>query len=229
MESRFITNIKTMKGNRPDGETSVEAVTEQGRHELSPAKLIGDTAYGDGAYRKDLQNSGVQLVAPVKEKNTRTRSVYPISMFRYDEVRETLTCPSGVTIRESYRDWQRDLKVFHFPMTKCGICPRQSACTHAREGRRTVGISRVNKELREAETYNVTAQFKEDMKLRPPIEGKLSELVRYHGMRRARYRGLRKVGLQCYITAAAVNIKRWIKLELEKLKFKIPVPALGTG
>jgi transposase len=229
VESRFITNIKAMKGNRPDGETSVAAVTEQRQHDLAPTKLIGDTAYGDGSYRKDLKESGVQIVAPVKEKNTRTRSVYPISMFHYIETQETLTCPAGVTIKESYRDWQRDLKVFHFPMTKCGICPQKSECTNAREGRRTVGISKVNKELREAEAYNVTEQFKEDMKLRPPIEGKLSELVRYHGMRRARYRGLKKVGLQCYFTAAAVNIKRWLRLELEILKLKTPVPALGNG
>ena len=60
------------------------------------------------------------------------------------------------------------------------------------------------------------------MKLRPPIEGKLSELTRYHGMRRSRYRGLRKVGLQCYFTAAAVNLKRWVKLVIDKLKPKIP-------
>jgi hypothetical protein len=48
-------------------------------------------------------------------------------------------------------------------------------------------------------------------------------------MRRARYRGLRKLSLQCYFTAVAVNIKRWIKLELEKLKPKIPVPTMVSA
>ncbi|MGP0566815.1 MULTISPECIES: transposase, partial [unclassified Nitrospina] len=61
-------------------------------------------------------------------------------------------------------------------------------------------------------------------KLRPGIEGKLSEMKRYHGLTRARYRGIRKVGLQCYFTAVAVNIKRWIKLEMERLKVP-PDPA----
>jgi Transposase domain (DUF772). len=50
----FITNVKAMRGNRQDGETMVEAVTEQQAHELRPAKLVGDTAYGDGSYRKAL-------------------------------------------------------------------------------------------------------------------------------------------------------------------------------
>jgi transposase len=65
------------------------------------------------------------------------------------------------------------------------------------------------------------------MKLRSPIEGKLSELIRYHGLRRARYRGLKKVGLQCYFTAAAVNIKRWIKVLMEKLKPDLPQLAVS--
>jgi len=106
-------------------------------------------------------------------------------------------------------------------MSKCNRCPVQSKCTNAAEGRRTVGISKVNAELREAEIYNRTEQFKEYMKLRPPIEGKLSELTRYHGLRRARYRGLNKVGLQFYFTAAAVNIKRWIKVLMDKMKPKL--------
>lgn len=91
---------------------------------------------------------------------------------------------------------------------------RAAVSLHARsaEGRRIVGLSAHNKELREAERYNQTEQFKQDMKLRPPVEGKLAELVRYHGMRRARYRGLKKLSLQCYFTAAAVNLKRWVKL-----------------
>lgn len=220
VESRFITNIKAMRGNRHDGSNMVEAVAEQKEHGLQPAKLIGDTAYGDGIARKDLQKEGVTVVAPLKEKNDRTKAIYPKSMFHYDETNNLLTCPAGVTVKQSYWDRQKEIRTFHFPMTECGKCPRKSECTNSRDGRRTVGISKVNKELREAEAYNSTEQFKEDMKLRPPIEGKLSELVRYHGMRRARYRGLKKVGLQCYFAAVAVNIKRWIKLELEKLKPK---------
>ncbi len=228
VESRFITNIKPMRGNRHDGENMVEAILEQKQHGLQPSKLIGDTAYGDGISRKDLQEEGTTVVAPLKEKNTRTRGIYPKSMFRYNEEKNLLTCPAGVTTKQSYWDRQKEIRMFHFPMTECGKCPRKPECTNSRDGRRTVGISSCNKELRDAEIYNLTEQFKEDMKLRPAVEGKLPELVRYHGMRRARYRGLQKVGLQCYFAAVAVNIKRWIKLELEKLKPKIPKPALVT-
>ena len=220
VKSRFITNIIPMHGNRHDGKTFIEAVKEQKAHDLVPAKVIGDTAYGDGIFRKELKPNGTEVVAPIRNKNDRTKPVYPKNMFRYDEEKQTVTCPAGVTTKESSYDQRTEIRVFHFPMSVCGQCTRKRECTRSKEGRRTVSISKVDKELREAEKYNLTDQFKADMKLRPPIEGKLSELTRYHGLRRARYRGLKKLGLQCYFTAAAVNLKRWVKITLEKMRPK---------
>jgi Transposase DDE domain len=44
------------------------------------------------------------------------------------------------------------------------------------------------------------------------------ELVRAHGLRQARYRGLPKVKLQHYFIAAACNLKRWIRREAWTLR-----------
>jgi transposase len=228
VNSRFITNIKAMPGNRPDGETTVEAVVEQQAYGLIPAKLIGDTAYGDGKYRMMLRENGTKMVAPLRTPNNITKSVFPKSMFAYDRERNVLTCPEGVEANQTFMDRKKNIRMFHFPMSSCDGCLRQEECTNAKEGRRTVGISEFNEDLREAEIFNKTEQFAAEMKLRQAVEGKLSELVRYHGLRRARYRGIAKVAMQFYFTAAAVNVKRWIKLIREKWKPKglepIPVP-----
>ena len=53
-----------------------------------------------------------------------------------------------------------------------------------------------------------TATFKERMHARAGVEGTISELVRGHGFRQARYRGRDKVQLQAYFTAVAVDLKR---------------------
>ncbi len=216
--SRFITNMTVMRGNRRDGDTAVAAIKDQHPVGLRPPKLIGDAAYADGAYRQALAQQGTQLVAPMRPRNTRTRAVYPKSMFRYDPVAQTVTCPQGVTTRASYYDRRKESRVFHFPRTTCTVCPVQRHCTNAAEGRRTIGIEPIHQDLLDAEAYNRTPAFKADMKLRPVIEGTHSEMKRYHGLRRARYRGLQKVALQCYFTAAVVNIKRWIKRLLEKIR-----------
>jgi transposase len=216
-----------MPGNRHDGETAVAAITEQKAQGLTPPKVIADAAYGDGIYRKNLKEEGTQVVAPLKEKNDRTKSIYSKNLFQYDQDKQTLTCPQGVTTKASFYDRQRQVKTFHFLMSTCNKCPVQKECTNDKDGRRTVGISQVYNDLMEAERYNLTEQFKEDMKLRPPIEGKLAELIRYHGLRRARYRGLSKVSLQCYFTAVAVNIKRWVKILIEKMSPKTAVVAVS--
>jgi hypothetical protein len=53
------------------------------------------------------------------------------------------------------------------------------------------------------------------------IEGTGSELVRAHGLRRARYRGLSKAKLQSYFIGAACNVKRWIRREAWKLRLAV--------
>ena len=52
------------------------------------------------------------------------------------------------------------------------------------------------------------------MHQRNAIEGTFSELVRAHGLRRARYKGYAKVDLQNQLIAAACNIKRWFRMLL---------------
>jgi hypothetical protein len=57
-----------------------------------------------------------------------------------------------------------------------------------------------------------TDAFSGLMKRRAAIEGTISELVRGHGLRQARYRGLKKVALQNWLMGAACNVKRWLRL-----------------
>ena len=66
------------------------------------------------------------------------------------------------------------------------------------------------------------------MKHRNAIEGTQSELVRSHGLRRARFRGLAKVKLQNYFSGAACNVKRWIRQEAWKIQQALSATATKT-
>ena len=59
-------------------------------------------------------------------------------------------------------------------------------------------------------------------KRRPPIERKIAELI-YHGLRKTRYRGVRKSRLQALFTASAVNFKKILK-EQENKKINLDIP-----
>ena len=57
-------------------------------------------------------------------------------------------------------------------------------------------------------TEQVTPAFQQRYALRSGIEGSLSEGIRRHGLRRARYRGQSKTQLQATAIAAAINLVR---------------------
>ena len=49
------------------------------------------------------------------------------------------------------------------------------------------------------------------MRKRNAVEGTHSELVRGYGLRRCRYKGRSKTGLQAQFTATACNLRRWAR------------------
>ena len=214
IKNRFITNVDVMAGNINDGKATVKLFEELKRSlDIVPVKVIGDSAYGDGIIRQQMSDLGCQIVSPFKDKNPRTKAVLPKSDFKIDRTNNTLTCPRGVIAKPHFYDSAKSSMNFHFPMSACNRCDLQSKCTKAKEGRRTVRIYDWQGLIMESETYNRTDEFKNDMKLRQAIEGKFAEMKRLHGMTRTRYRGLKKVRLQCAFTAAIVNLKRWINIE----------------
>ena len=50
------------------------------------------------------------------------------------------------------------------------------------------------------------------MKVRAQVEGTISEGVRFFGLRRAKYKGEDGHKIQFYMTGAALNVKRFIKV-----------------
>jgi transposase len=74
-----------------------------------------------------------------------------------------------------------------------------------------IRVGALHEVLQQRRREQKTKEFKLRMHQRNGIEGTISELVRGHGLRRSRYRGLAKVDLQNQLIAAACNIKRWLE------------------
>jgi transposase len=84
-------------------------------------------------------------------------------------------------------------------------------CIKKEHNHRTLVVGEHHTVLQARRQEQKTEPFKEKMRHRNAIEGAQSELVRAHGLRHARYRGLAKAKLQNYFSAAACNIKRWLR------------------
>ena len=81
----------------------------------------------------------------------------------------------------------------------------------ASRGGRQLDISRHHDELQSRRREMETEAFQQEMNTRHGVEGAISELMRAHGARRSRYRGLVKNQLQAAFIGAAINLKRLAK------------------
>ena len=95
---------------------------------------------------------------------------------------------------------------------KCWDCQQRVACLSAGQRHRSLVVDEHHDVLQAQRGEMKTDAFTSLMKRRAAIEGTISELVRAHGLRQARYRGLKKVALQNWLTGAACNVKRWLRL-----------------
>jgi hypothetical protein len=74
-----------------------------------------------------------------------------------------------------------------------------------------IRVGALHEILQQRRREQQSPEFRLQMQQRNGIEGTISELVRAHGLRRARYKGFAKVDLQNQLVAAACNIKRWLQ------------------
>jgi len=98
-----------------------------------------------------------------------------------------------------------------FRPADCRACPSRARCTRAAptRGRYLTLYPRPEHEvLVAARARERTAEYRRLYAQRQGIESTMSQGVRAFGLRRARYRGLAKTGLQTFATAAAINLDR---------------------
>jgi hypothetical protein len=126
---------------------------------------------------------------------------------------KTLTCPAGEATRTYERNTHDTGRKFRFSKKQCGGCALREKClSHPQARSRTVIKNDYEAEYQAAQAKAQTPEYAKVRKEHPAIERKLSELVRRHDLRHARYRGLAKVLRQALLTALTVNLKRLVKL-----------------
>ena len=144
----------------------------------------------------------------------------PREDFQVNVETPTAICPAGKTNTQCSRlEGEATSKVsyrFEFG-TPCHACPLRGQCLGKDQRHRTLVVGQHHTLLQARRQEQQTEGFKQRMKHRNGIEGTQSELVRDHGLRRARYRGLAKVRLQNYFIGAAGNVQRWLRREAWKL------------
>jgi hypothetical protein len=217
----FIMGLVTHPAYQSDEAGSLLMEAQQAAMGLAkPPVQYVDAAYVSTQKLLQAQAEGRELIGPAPsavQKDGR----FTVEDFQIKVEERQALCPAGKTNTQCSR-WQEQAsgKVsyrFEFG-AQCHDCPLRQRCVGQDQRHRSLTVGEHHSVLQARRQEQQTDAFKERMKHRNAIEGTQSELVRAHGLRRARSRGLAKVKLQNYFIGAACNAKRWIRREAWKLQ-----------
>jgi hypothetical protein len=209
-DSELIDEVAVTAANVPDRD-AVDDLLEGLADEEDKPEIVGDSAYADGATRKELGEAGFEVVAKVPPVRNAT-GLFTKDRFNVDLETQSVTCPAGqrVAINPTRDGGGRASFKVH-----CKDCPLRKACTKSRAGR-TIAIGAHEGLLQVARAQQATpewqARYRED---RPKVERKNSHFARRAwGGRNARVRGRRRISTDADTRAGALNLARLAVLGL---------------
>lgn len=228
----IICEIQAATGAAPD-QAGVAALLSQQReqHQFCPEKLIYDQAAGAGKTRAAVQQAShgqTQLVARIPPATVHGR--YTPQDFHL-QADGNLLCPAQRTTHSHHRSDTRCGWIYEFSAKTCQACPLWRHCREDKarpDGPRRVFLSDYQEEIRQAQAYNQTEDFRRDMRLRPRIERVIFLLTHYDGARRARSRGKWAADFQAKMCATVRNLRTWlILLDLPLARQRKPAAVMG--
>jgi hypothetical protein len=178
-----------------------------------PSELYVDGAYVSAAELARAKKEGRELIGPAQPSGSKATG-YRIEEFDICVEERRAVCPAGRENTQCSRLEEKETGKLTYRFewsTHCHDCPLREQCVGAGQKHRTLAVGEHHTVLQERRREQTTASFRERMRVRNGIEGAQSELVRGHGMRRARYRGKSRLDLQLQFTGAACNVKRWLR------------------
>jgi len=210
----FLTGIVTHAAHESDeaGAQKMEAEQAAMGLEKPPVQYV-DGAYVSAEKLAAVQAEGRSLIGSAASAPNNNGGRYTTEDFQIEVEQRQAICPAGKENTQCSRleESARGKVTYRFEWsTHCGDCPLRERCVGPEQKHRTLVVGEHHRALQSRRREQKTEAFAQQMKHRNGIEGTQSELVRAHGLRRARYRGLAKVQLQNYFAGAACNIKRWI-------------------
>lgn len=217
-DSEIITAVNVLPANGDEGADAAALIRqeEQAHGNDVQAVSIDGAGYRGSVLRELTDPAGLNLEVFTPPTERPPPAVFGPERFTLSVLDDvpTLTCPAGQTTRQRERGRHDTGWKYHFRKQPCAACPLREQClTHppSRKGR-SVTKNDYEAEYAAAQAQAQTPAYAQVRRQHPAIERKLSELVRRHEARRARYRGRLRVLYQGLATCLIVNMKRIVRL-----------------
>ena len=192
--------VHVAPGGESDGPQAKHLIDRQ-PPERRPDRILGDTAYGNGAVRAELAERDVDVLAPVPEGAVAEDRVGKHD-FTIDPAGRTVTCPAGHTALITTS--KNGVRTARISRALCGACPlKDQCCPGATRAARSSSASTKSCSSLHAKrsTDPVTAAHLRHT--RPRIERLLGLLAHRYGARKSRYIGTDKATIASQLGCCA--------------------------
>jgi transposase len=212
--ANFVTGVVIQPAHHSDdaGLEAMEPVQASLGMEAPPTLYV-DGAYVSAARLVEMETKGRELMGPAQGPPRRNPDQLGSDEFEVDVEARRAVCPAGRENDQCSRlEGEKAVQYrFEWNLASCATCQLRTRCLGSNARSRTLVVGEFHTALQKRRKEQQTEDFLRRMHHRNAIEGTQSELVRAHGLRRARYRGLGRVQLQGWFAGAACNAKRWLR------------------
>ena len=209
-KNNVIVNVHVEPANVNDI-TPVSTILKEIQQRLGqlPKYMGFDAGYHSAWIAHLLEKNKIQGVIGYR-RHTHQNDVFGKYRFRYEPYFDAYICPEGkhlywkTTNRTGFREYWSSSK-------DCANCPRKNECMSEKSKRRLVTRHVWQDALDEITWFTKTTIGRRIYSWRKQtIERSFAEAKENHGLRYARMLGIKNMREQCFLTAAAQNIKRLV-------------------
>lgn len=205
----------------------------EARFDLTPERLIGDTAYGTAPMLGWMVNEkGIEPHMPVWDKTARKDDSFSSNDFQWNEEADEYRCPEGHALRSNWRPFKNqrshvtkaDTIIYRSSQAGCAACPMKDRCCPNTPFRKIArSIHEAARDV--ARRIGETPEYVRSRHERKKVEMLFAHLKRILKLDRLRLRGLSGASDEFTLAAAVQNLRRLAKLTAQAP----PIDGIGAS
>ncbi|MDH5415213.1 MAG: IS1182 family transposase [Flavobacteriaceae bacterium] len=211
-KSNVITNITAEHASKKDSQLLIRNVIKtMGRlkdNGLYLEQILADAGFSSGENYALLEQMGIEAFIPLHGTYETHREA-----FKYDGRRNAFTCENGQILKPSYTKFAdgKRTAVYRSKKVICDKCPFRINCVN-KKGIKEITSTPYKKEYERMIKRLKSQQGKISYGLRMhTVEPVFGSLQQYYGLRRMNVRGKNNASKVMLMSAAAFNLKKWMK------------------
>jgi transposase len=228
-EQQGIVTAVASSASSVDDTAMVPELVEQHERRCGRAqRAVGDHLYGSQDCLEYLQDREMETVIPHRKGGNKHGGLDK-SEFHYDSKKDVYICPAG-RILHRRRTQKKNRKAFYSCEPQfCRACVLRSVCVSSDSPQAVRQVTRFDTPYTErAQSACQSRMGKRLLKKRQTcMEGLFGQAKSWHGLQRARWRGLWKMQIQSLLTAMVLNLKKLLAVVIRR-KAKSCFSALGS-